>query len=236
MLDNHEIKQIATFIGLNDAEIDGRLLRYSQPSDRMRSLLGRLMAFQHYTLDCKQLSFDRDKNDRPVICINSSISDKFSISHHGDWVVFAAGDDSNVEHIGVDVVRVNEIPTDESWPEFLQGMRHAFTEAEYRAITSTIDHSVQMKRFYKAWALKESYLKALGVGLSFEPSCMDFGNMLREEQYTFTINDNWQFELRELDSVYVIAVAIKYKHNPVTLQLQEFETDQLMKGIRDKIN
>ena len=48
------------------------------------------------------------------------------------------------------------------------------TEYEYADIFSFTDEEDSLIRFYTYWALKESYIKAIGIGLAFELQNIEF--------------------------------------------------------------
>lgn len=71
----------------------------------------------------------------------------FSLSHSGDFVLCALSD----KCVGADIELVKGDNTDIA--------RHFFSKDEFSKITSNDD-------FFELWCKKESYLKALGTGLS----------------------------------------------------------------------
>eukprot|EP00058_Branchiostoma_floridae_P026098 XP_002611588.1 hypothetical protein BRAFLDRAFT_63764 [Branchiostoma floridae] len=94
----------------------------------------------------------------------------FNVSHSGDYAVLAA-ESRNV--VGVDVMKV-DYPNRGDVPEFFRTMRRQFTEHEWSTIKTPSSEWEQLKLFYRHWCLKESYVKALGVGIGFELQRIDF--------------------------------------------------------------
>lgn len=78
---------------------------------------------------------------------------EFSVSHSGDYVALILADDCDTE-VGIDIEEHQEQNKIE------QIAKRFFTEEEYGAIDS-------VNRFYMYWTLKESFLKAIGRGLSY---------------------------------------------------------------------
>ena len=58
--------------------------------------------------------------------------------------------------------------------EFFALMRPQFTAGEWGRIEAPPDDAGQLRRFYENWSLKESYIKALGVGLGMNLLRLDF--------------------------------------------------------------
>ena len=52
--------------------------------------------------------------------------------------------------------------------EFFNLMRGQFTNYEWSNIRGPAEPQKQVDQFYLHWALKESYIKAVGIGLGFE--------------------------------------------------------------------
>ena len=108
-------------------------------------------------------SITYDSKGKPHIYDTDGMTDliHFSLSHSGDYVACMI---SNVS-CGVDIERHSKRPYDKI-------ARRVCKEGEKEAINST-------KEFYDLWTLKESVLKAVGLGLSldmrdFEMKKVDF--------------------------------------------------------------
>jgi 4'-phosphopantetheinyl transferase len=78
---------------------------------------------------------------------------QFNISHSGDWIVCA------IHHlpVGIDIEEIKPV-------DFSVARSH-FTPREYEHICNADDGN-RLPCFYSIWTLKESYIKALGKGLS----------------------------------------------------------------------
>lgn len=101
----------------------------------------------------------------------------FNISHHGNWVVVAAG---FATQLGVDVARV-EKPEGESYEDFFAIFQSYFSSKEWMRIKGDSERSLderqnheRLHRFYHHWCLKESYVKALGLGLGLDLDRIEF--------------------------------------------------------------
>ena len=79
----------------------------------------------------------------------------FNLSHSGDYVMCAVSD----EEIGCDVEQIRAMD-----PEIA---RRFFHPAEYEAISSAPTPELANDLFFRYWTLKESFLKATGLGITF---------------------------------------------------------------------
>ncbi|KAL8587657.1 hypothetical protein ACOMHN_045346 [Nucella lapillus] len=140
----------------------------------------------------------------------------FNISHQGDFVVIAA--DERCE-VGVDVMKV-EWPRKTSVQEFLKMMDRHLTEQEWTNVRSREKDMEQLKVFYRYWCLKESVLKAMGTGIAYDLSTLDFntgGTDVSPEKVTCSTtlkmdgqpSSDWRFEETMLEDEHCIAVALR---------------------------
>ncbi|XP_075054919.1 L-aminoadipate-semialdehyde dehydrogenase-phosphopantetheinyl transferase isoform X2 [Mixophyes fleayi] len=138
----------------------------------------------------------------------------FNVSHQGDYAVLAAEPDLQV---GVDIMKT-DLPGSGSTEEFFRIMHRQFTEREWHSIKSMGSDWAQLDMFYRHWALKESFIKAIGVGLGFNLQRIEFEvfpiNMEVGKVYTQTRmwlddeNEDWSFEEMLLDEKHHVAVAL----------------------------
>jgi 4'-phosphopantetheinyl transferase len=76
----------------------------------------------------------------------------FSVSHSGDWVLFA----SARRPVGIDVERIEDFPIEAVDLILAPGEKECLDGMSIRD---------RVRGFYRYWTLKESYGKALGIGL-----------------------------------------------------------------------
>lgn len=138
--------------------------RYRFDNDKKRSLLGETLvayALQHqYGISREGISFCFNEFGKPEIEGRADIF--FNLSHSGDWVVCAVGDIP----IGIDV-------------EIIKAMKESvckkvLTAKEYKFYTNITEN--RDKWFYERWTLKESYVKAIGIGLSLSFDRIEFSS------------------------------------------------------------
>jgi 4'-phosphopantetheinyl transferase len=145
------VNRLISYLPIAEEE---RIGRYVQPKDRLRSLAANMLArivICRERRDLKgRLRFSRNVYGKPYV-LDESIH--FNVSHSGDWVVCALDDSP----IGIDIER--ELPID------LQIAEKHYSSAEYANMMSRpVDE--RLACFYQLWTLKESYVKAIGKGLS----------------------------------------------------------------------
>jgi 4'-phosphopantetheinyl transferase len=132
------------------------------PADRHRFLctraLVRTVLAKYLPLSPEDLRFTRDEYGRPHIANpEPAVADvSFNISHTRDLVMVGVTSHSA---LGVDTENVFEQAS------YLELAEHYFSPTEASALRATPVAS-QRERFFHYWTLKESYIKALGHGLS----------------------------------------------------------------------
>lgn len=209
-IQREEKDRIGQFVFAKDAKsaMAGRLL--------LRKLICEKMG-----ISWSQIRLERSPRGKPFLAAplkagsDSSRAWSFNLSHQGDYAVLAA--DQGVQ-VGVDIMK-STMPGTSSVPEFFRIMTRQFTAYEWSSIQSAGSELLQLAAFYRHWALKESFIKAIGTGLGFNLQRVEFhlspeplapGRVLRhtkmhldEEQ-----EDDWIFEESLLDADHHVAVAL----------------------------
>jgi 4'-phosphopantetheinyl transferase len=119
----------------------------------LRSLIGRHLGLANSEMDIRRTPYGK-----PYLQGHPEF--QFNLSHSGRWVSCAL----HREEVGVDVQQIQ--PTD------LEVARRYFSSAERRAIEGQRGVAA-LRRFYEIWTLKESYIKARGLGLSLSLDSFD---------------------------------------------------------------
>ena len=99
-------------------------------------------------------------------------------------------------------------------------MKRKFTNEEWETIRSFKDEWTQLDTFYRNWALKESFIKAIGVGLGFElqrlefdisPLNLDIGQVYKETRLFLDGEEEkeWAFEESKRNEHHFVAVALR---------------------------
>ncbi|UMM34507.1 hypothetical protein L5515_007555 [Caenorhabditis briggsae] len=135
--------------------------------DALACLIGKLMprkaAVLHTNRQWNSLEFVKNKSGKPSLRQDASSVPRFeyNVSHQGDLVVLATGD----TRIGVDVMRIDESRR-ETASEQVDSFKRHFSEDEIESVKGGDKSDLKRwQAFYRIWCLKESILKATGVGL-----------------------------------------------------------------------
>ncbi|KND05136.1 uncharacterized protein SPPG_08877 [Spizellomyces punctatus DAOM BR117] len=203
-----------------------RIQRFRFPIDSHRALIGQLLSrvavlsFLPEGVRWNDVDIRRTEYQKPYLASPQIPDLLFNISHHGDYVVVAAG---YAIHLGVDVSRV-EKPDNESIEEYFAIFKSYFTHREWEYIndlTSGNRDEERLHRFCQQWCLKESYVKALGVGLGLELERIEFrlsnSKRLSDERVQAVDNDivvlqdgklqkEFKFELSYVDPLHPVAL------------------------------
>ncbi|XP_014662961.1 PREDICTED: L-aminoadipate-semialdehyde dehydrogenase-phosphopantetheinyl transferase-like [Priapulus caudatus] len=100
-------------------------------------------------------------------------------------------------------------------------MRRQYTDHEWVTILKNPDEQEQLCAFYRLWCLKESYIKAVGIGIGFELKRMEFhiyspevpiGQVISDTRLYVDgmIQNRWQFQETRLDDLHYVAVAVEH--------------------------
>lgn len=167
-----------------------KVSRYLQAKDRDKGLMVRgylrgilsLCSAVDLKIVPQDWRFEYGEKGKPELTseLSARTGIKFNISHSGDWLVVALInvhqasmiDDACIE-LGVDIERSRE--STNIYPI----LKHYFTQVETDALLA-LPGSCQRGRFFDLWALKESYIKAKGLGLalSLKSFSFDFSQMI----------------------------------------------------------
>ena len=146
--------QYESFTKFVSKERRQRLKRYKYIDDAKRSLLAALLVRAELVqqLQCTNDELLFAKNDYgKSICLNREDA-HFNVAHSGDYVVAAF----SKKPIGIDIEKHKEIN--------VLNFHSVLNEWEYQEICRS-NHPIAT--FYKFWTAKESYTKALGIGLTY---------------------------------------------------------------------
>lgn len=229
---NPSEKDFAYAISCIQLEEKQRLGRFVFRKDIRASLAGRLMMrkfvneYEH--IPYSAIVFARDAYNKPILKnVSSNLS--FNISHHGNYTVLA-GETRNV-NLGIDVMKF-EYTGGKQLPEFFRIMNRNFSPLEWGEINMFSNDIDKISMFCRHWALKESYVKAIGKGITIDLRSMSFktNSELMENSVTtdtvLYINDvkqDWLFEETLLNSQHCVAIALQKSGKAPNSQKKIFE-------------
>ncbi len=160
--------------------------------DKCRSLIGEILVrkiiCQKLELSNDQIVFKTNSYGKPYLVGYPDFH--FNISHAGDWVVCAV----DKKQVGVDIEKIKPID--------YKIAKRFFSKQEYQDLM----RKESLDYFYKLWTLKESYIKAMGKGLSIPLDLftikVDKGEIkFSSEKYT-----PGYFKQISLDNDYILSV------------------------------
>ena len=143
------------FLGFVSAERKRKAARFLRKEDACRCIVGEVLARycigQREKVPIDSIAFKTSENGKPYCDLPGKT--QFSISHSKSWVVCAIDD----QPIGVDVEHVHSV-------DFKIAERF-FSPEEFTGMLN-LPETFRKDRFFDLWTLKESYIKAIGKGLS----------------------------------------------------------------------
>eukprot|EP00924_Labyrinthula_sp_SR-Ha-C_P012163 snap_masked-scaffold_26-processed-gene-4.126-mRNA-1 protein AED:1.00 eAED:1.00 QI:0/-1/0/0/-1/1/1/0/251 len=173
-------------------EVD-KIKRYHYEKDKQRALLGQILirGLIHtlFSVPYQDIKITRSEKGKPEY---SNLN--FNISHDGDLVVLLW---SLKHQVGVDVMHLERHPKPK-----IESFTKQFTENEWKIIGNDLD------RFFTQWALKESYIKLIGTGLSTPLQSIQFDkNKLSMLENNIWIKQNNIFFETQIVENHIIATA-----------------------------
>lgn len=131
----------------------------------------------------------------------------FSVSHDGAWTALAVCDSAP---IGVDIESVKPLTREEmDWP----------LSPRERTDLAKVDDADLLQAFFRYWTLKEAFIKALGLGVSFPLEDFDISSFGTEPALLRVAGEpdapsEWCFAAREIRPDLRFALALKTKGIP----------------------
>lgn len=212
-----------------------RIGQFVFTKDAKSAMAGRLMlrkfVCEKISVPWSHIRLERSPKGKPFLAAPSqvgpaSLTWSFNLSHQGDYAVLAAEQGAQV---GVDVMKT-VMPGSSSVQEFFRIMTRQFTAYEWSVIQSAGSERQQLAAFYRHWALKESFIKAIGTGLGFNLQRVEFHltpapltQTQPVRQTTMHLDEeeqvDWVFEECLLDDDHHVAVALGADSAPLPAPL-----------------
>ncbi|MET4559493.1 4'-phosphopantetheinyl transferase family protein [Lysinibacillus parviboronicapiens] len=188
----HSLNELIKLISV---EKRNKIKSYRKKEDYLRSLtaelLIRVILVKKGLFQNEDIQFEYNNYGKPLLK-NSSI--KFNISHSGDWVVCAV---SNFL-VGIDIEEIRSYN--------VSAIKDSLTANEFNTLID-LSKNDRSTFFFNLWTLKESYIKAVGKGLSIPLKSISFE--MNDNEIIFTNrynNDTFNFKQYEIDNRYKLSV------------------------------
>ncbi|XP_044261922.1 L-aminoadipate-semialdehyde dehydrogenase-phosphopantetheinyl transferase [Tribolium madens] len=216
-----------------------RLGKFVFKNDFKASLIGRLLMRKYVNettgLKYDEIRFGRDEKGKPFL-INSPSHISYNVSHQGGYTVLAGCGTGGL--LGVDVVKV-QFPRGKTLNEYFRTMSRIFSGVEWEKIRSQGSETSQLAMFFRHWCLKESYLKAVGVGvtINLQDVCFKINSDVLSkdrlvddtEVYFRGEKLDWEFQEMLLDEEHCVAVASESNTGEKIL-FKEIDFHEVMKN------
>ncbi|PGD99984.1 4'-phosphopantetheinyl transferase family protein [Bacillus pseudomycoides] len=142
-------------LSLVSTEKKKKINRYVKKEEAYRSLLGdvliRSVICKQYKIFNQDIKYDYNEYGKPYWKGSNHFS--FNISHSEDWIVCIV----DKFPVGIDIEKI--------CPANLEIGSHFFSDEEVEDLNAKSSFG-KVDYFYDLWTLKESYIKAIGKGLS----------------------------------------------------------------------
>lgn len=185
-----------------------RLAAMTNASNRLRSAAGEVLAryavSEFSGLGNAEFFIETLPKGKPYVSSHPDVH--FNVSHSGDLVACAiSGSD-----VGIDVEHTRRV-------NYRIAERY-FTKSEQEDLFN-LNEPAREDYFFKLWTIKESYLKAIGTGLT--RSLGSFSVIRQQERFILSGAGTEQFHIQVYNpfSGYVMAVCCKDPETPAALRI-----------------
>ncbi len=214
---------VETFVRVLSASEQSQYRRFHFPADARRYLVSHAMVryvlSRYAEIMPAEWHFSATDRGKPLITNPGLESLKFNLTHTQGLAACVVSLDRNcgidAEHLQA---RHNPVSV----------AKRMFSPVEYTALNKLKD-TEQLDYFYRHWTLREAYVKAKGVGLSFPTNKIEFSvhsNTDIKLGFDASIkdqNENWMLRLWQIGAEHILAVAVAPQKQVVTESiLREF--------------
>lgn len=186
-----------------------KINKYRNQTDKILSLCSELLirnALNKLNI-CSNYNFSFNKHGKPYL---EDTNIFFNISHCKDYVICSISENE----IGCDIEYIKE-------PNYKISERY-FSKEEYEDINSSNNQNIKIDKFYRYWALKESFIKNIGLGLSLPLNsfCINLDSLSIKQDFD---NNKYCFEEIDLDSNYKCSICKQNSENTKIIEVEEEE-------------
>ncbi len=176
-------------------------------SSLIADLLVRSIIIRQSNMKNKDINFGYGDKGKPFLLNDEKIH--FNISHSKDMVICGVSDTD----IGVDIENTNR-----KSKNYLDIANRFFSRSEYNFVKTG-----SIQDFFKIWTLKESYVKAIGTGITIP--LKDFSVPLRDD-YTTINGVKWFFKNYSYND-YCISICSSYNNLPEHIYYKNIEIKEI---------
>jgi len=174
------------------------------------------------TFSPTDIVFSFSQFGKPFVVAPEPLVRPFNVAHTDAMVLFA---DCRGGSVGVDVERISR-RTDVALAE------RYFAKPEVEYVRDHVDAEMKLRAFLRVWTLKESFIKAIGTGLSMPLADFAFENIDDQRPQVKMLNPSledgrrWHFITFSPRDGYIAAVAVgdADEQSPPEMDLQRFES------------
>ncbi|KAJ7499143.1 hypothetical protein FB451DRAFT_1118041 [Mycena latifolia] len=201
---------------LLDPESSARIKKFYRREDACRTLIGRFlprMLLHDRGVPLADMEFATTEAGKPFVTTNGVDPPiAYNVSHDNGLVAMVSSANAHnppAFSIGVDVMKIR-IPGRETFASFVETVGDQLTALERRLISSAPTQDEGLERFFWMWTAKEAYTKALGLGLGFDFSRVEFDPVHDLFRIDGAVPKGWQltkFKVLQGDDPYQGVVA-----------------------------
>jgi 4'-phosphopantetheinyl transferase len=210
----HDTRTLDRFRSLLSSEELNQYRRFKFREDSHRYLVShglvREVLSRYVGIAPADWRFARTEHGRPEIVNRAIPAIRFNLTHTAG---LAGCIITLADECGIDAEKITERHNPAGVAERM------FSEAEYKAL-QRLKGREYLEYFFKRWTLREAYVKARGIGLSFPTRKLSFEirdkaaiNVIFQPDILDT-GSHWQFQLLNLTDEHITAVAIARNGSP----------------------
>lgn len=210
-MDDLTFRKLLTNVSNEKQEKIKKFTRYDDAKQiLLADILVRFVVASELKVSNKTIEFNANKYGKPLLKGNCGLH--FNVSHSGDWIVCAVDN----EPIGIDVEKIRLVK--------LEIAAQFFSAEEYKMLMAKSPED-QQRFFFDLWTLKESYIKAIGKGLSISLKSFTV-TLLEDGEITVKLGNkltNWTLKQYDLNPEYKMSVCAVHKTFPDTIILKKLK-------------
>lgn len=199
-----------------------RLSKFKITDDKKRGVIGELLVryliCDNLKIKNNEIKFTYNKYGKPFL--KDYIGLEYNISHSNQLVVCAIGDYA----VGTDIEYIKNVE--------LGAANYLFEKHEYEVFNNLPEHK-KLDYFYSMWTLKESFIKAKGLGLSIPMNSFSINRDSEKDIYCIYENCKYYFREYSISKDYKLSICSKLKDFPDEIKAYNFE--EFFKLINNKL-